>query len=304
MWAHSGWTAGFWKHPPLLPWITEAWTMFVPMSLASLSLLTAVNMTVCAWAVWRIAAMSRHAEDARIGILAILLLICVPFASVMAVKLNHNAILISIWPLTALAFLRALDQPTALRGLIFGIAAAAAVLAKYYSGLLLLGCVAASFADPLRAARFYRGPAPYVAVAVFAVADGAPRRLAARAQRLVAELCIRQRRGRHQGCPAAWPRHGDLVRDQDPAHACPHGHCRAAGMAIWRRHAHPRLVAPVRARDPAARRGALRADDRDDRGFQPAGGVRLGNAGLCLPSGGGRGASRSRCPRKRSGAGR
>jgi hypothetical protein len=54
--------------------------------------------------------------------------------------------------------------------LIFGIAAAAAVLAKYYSGLLLLGCVAASFADPLRAARFYRGPAPYVAVAVFAVA--------------------------------------------------------------------------------------------------------------------------------------
>ena len=170
MWAHSGWTAGFWKHPPLLPWITEAWTMFVPMSLASLSLLTAVNMTVCAWAVWRIAAMSRHAEDTRIGMLAILLLICVPFASVMAVKLNHNAILISIWPLTALAFLRALDQPTALRGLIFGIAAAAAVLAKYYSGLLLLGCVAASFADPLRAARFYRGPAPYVAVAVFAVA--------------------------------------------------------------------------------------------------------------------------------------
>lgn len=170
MWGHSGWALGFWKHPPFLPWIARLWFGVWPMSPLFLALLTALNMTVCAWAVWRIAALDSDGQDRRVGILAILLLASVPYATGMAVKLNHNSALISMWPLTTLAFLRALDRPTLWRGVLFGLAAAAAMLTKYYSGLLLLACVAASFAQPARALAFYRAPAPYAAVAAFAVA--------------------------------------------------------------------------------------------------------------------------------------
>ena len=170
MWGHSGWTAGFWKHPPFLPWLTRTWFAVLPMSAFSLALLTAANITVCAWAVWSIARMADDAENERRGLIALGLLMLVPFASIMAVKLNHNSILISLWPLTILAFLRALDKPAAARAILLGVLAAAAVLAKYYSLMLLAGCIAASFASPARAWRFYRSPTPYVAVAAFALA--------------------------------------------------------------------------------------------------------------------------------------
>jgi 4-amino-4-deoxy-L-arabinose transferase-like glycosyltransferase len=170
MWGHSGWAAGFWKHPPFLPWLARAWFSVLPMSAFSLAVLTAANITVCAWAVWSIARMSGDTESSTRGLIALGLLMLVPFASLMSIKLNHNSILISLWPLTTLAFLRALDKPTVARGALFGLLAAAAVLAKYYSLLLLAGCIAASFASQARAWRFYRGPAPYVAVAAFALA--------------------------------------------------------------------------------------------------------------------------------------
>jgi len=170
MWGHSGWAAGFWKHPPLLPWVTRAWFTLLPLHPTSLALLTALNLTLCAWAVSRIAAMAAVRDDRRLGVFAVLLLASVPYANGMAVKLNHNTALISLWPLTTLAFLRALDRPTVLHGALFGLAAAAAVLTKYYSGLLLVACLVASIAVPARAIRFYRSPAPYLAVAVFALA--------------------------------------------------------------------------------------------------------------------------------------
>ncbi len=170
MWGNSGWSAGFWKHPPFLPWVSRLWFEVVPMSAAGLSILTALNMTACAWAVWRIASMAGTGDDRTSGVVAVLLLAAVPYATGMAVKLNHNSALISLWPLTTLAFLRAIDRPTAIRGALFGLAAAAAMLTKYYTGLLLVACLIASFARLPRAQTFYRGPAPYVAVGVFGLA--------------------------------------------------------------------------------------------------------------------------------------
>ena len=170
MWAQSGWVAGFWKHPPFLPWLTRLWSGVMPMGPLSLSLLTALNMTMCAAAVQQIAALGDPERRGATRGLTLLLLACLPYATFMAIKLNHNTILISLWPLTTLAFLRALDKPTALRGILFGIAAAAAVLAKYYSLLLLAGCVAASVASMPRAWRFYRSAAPYMTIVAFVVA--------------------------------------------------------------------------------------------------------------------------------------
>jgi hypothetical protein len=164
MWAQAPWTFGFWKHPPMLPWLLKLWFVVLPIHPVSVAAFTGLNMAVGAWAVWRIA---RLTLDDRSAFLALALLGLLPFASVMGIKLNHNTILISLWPLTALALLRALERPTWLSGVLFGIACAAALLAKYYSGLLLVACLLAALVSPARR-RFFTAPAPYVAVATFA----------------------------------------------------------------------------------------------------------------------------------------
>jgi hypothetical protein len=162
MWSQTPWTMGFWKHPPLLPWLMKLWFTVLPIHPVSIAVLTGLNIAVGALAVWRIA---RIALDNRSAFLALSLLGLLPYLF-MAIKLNHNSILISLWPLTVLALLLALERPTWGRGIVFGAACAASMLAKYYSGLLLAGCLFASLISPSRR-RFYSGPAPYVAVATF-----------------------------------------------------------------------------------------------------------------------------------------
>jgi Dolichyl-phosphate-mannose-protein mannosyltransferase len=163
MWSQAPWTFGFWKHPPLLPWIMKLWFSVLPIHPVSIAGLTGLNLAVGAFAVWRIA---RIVLDERSAFLALALLGVLPYMF-MGIKLNHNSILISLWPLTALAFLRALEKPNWIRGILFGVACAASMLAKYYSGLLLAACLLASLFSPSRR-RFYTGLAPYIAVATFA----------------------------------------------------------------------------------------------------------------------------------------
>jgi hypothetical protein len=165
MWSQTPWTFGFWKHPPLLPWLFKLWFTVFPIHPVSIAALTGLNLAVGAFAVWRIA---RIALDERSAFLALSLLGTLPYMY-MGIKLNHNAILISLWPLTVLAFLMALERPTWIRGLLFGVACAASMLAKYYSGLLLAACLLASLVSPSRR-RFYTSLAPYVAVATFIAA--------------------------------------------------------------------------------------------------------------------------------------
>ncbi len=169
MWGHSGWAWGFWKHPPFLPWLTRIWFALAPMSATSLAVLTALNMAVGALTVWAIARMSAARVPAAkdgVALLALILLAAVPYATVMAIKLNHNTVLVSLWPLTILSFLRALDRPTMLRGVLLGAIAVCAVLAKYYSALLLGSCVVAALVTTERA-RFWRASAPYAAAITF-----------------------------------------------------------------------------------------------------------------------------------------
>ncbi len=164
MWSQTPWSLGFWKHPPLLPWLLKLWFAVLPIHPVSIAALTGLNIAVGAFAVWRIA---RIALDHRSAFLALALFGALPYVF-MGIKLNHNSILISLWPLTILTFLLALERPTWLRGVLFGAACAASMLAKYYSGLLLAACLLASLVSPSRR-RFYSGLAPYVAVLTFAV---------------------------------------------------------------------------------------------------------------------------------------
>jgi 4-amino-4-deoxy-L-arabinose transferase-like glycosyltransferase len=166
MWSQAPWTMSFWKHPPMLPWLLKLWFKVVPVHPVSLAVLTGLNLAVGAWAVWRIA---RIALDERSAFLALALLGLLPYATFMGIKLNHNSILISLWPLATLAFLLALDKPDWRRGVLFGLACAACMLAKYYSGLLLVAFVVASLVSPARW-RFFGSLAPYAALVTFAIA--------------------------------------------------------------------------------------------------------------------------------------
>ena len=86
-----------------------------------------------------------------------------PYTVWHAVKLDHNAILLSTWPLVVWAFLLSLRDPKWWRGLILGLASAAAMYAKYTSALLLVAVAVAAIVSPRRAT-YFRTAAPYVAL--------------------------------------------------------------------------------------------------------------------------------------------
>lgn len=169
MWSGLGWPLGLPKHPPLLPWLVRAMSYVVPVNWVTLALLTAGNIVLGAWAVWRIARLYLSEERAAV---ALMLYGLAPGGTFFAMKFNHNAALVSLWPLTMLAFLMCLRAKapgrSALCGVAFGALAAISMLTKYYSGVLLASCFLASVASVYRS-RFYRLPGAYVSVLVFVV---------------------------------------------------------------------------------------------------------------------------------------
>jgi hypothetical protein len=73
MWSRLGWSVALPKHPPLLPWLFRAYGLAVPLDWATLALLTAANITVGAWAVWRIATLMLSQERAAVALMLYLL---------------------------------------------------------------------------------------------------------------------------------------------------------------------------------------------------------------------------------------
>lgn len=164
MWAALEPALGYRKHPPLMPWLFKLYGLAVPLDWISLTVLAGINITVGAYAVWRIGCLVLG-EDRAPVLMAIH--IASPYATWAALKLDHNAILVSIWPLTIWAFLEAMRRPDSVRGVLLGMAGAAAMYAKYSSALLVLALGVAAVLDPRRAA-FFRSPAPWVAGALAA----------------------------------------------------------------------------------------------------------------------------------------
>lgn len=162
MWSTLELSPGYFKHPPLLPWLFKLYGVMFPLNWVTLTVLAGLNITVGAYAVWRIGCLVLG-EDRAPVLMAIH--IASPLATWSVLKLDHNAILVSLWPLVIWAFLLALRQPTAARGAVLGIAAAAALLAKYSSALLLVALGLAAVLD-CRRWIFLRSPAPWVAAAV------------------------------------------------------------------------------------------------------------------------------------------
>ena len=162
-WAQE-WELGYYKHPPFYAWVTGLWFQLLPRTDWAFYLLAATNVAIGLIGIWKLAGRFVKVE-ARL--LSVLLLTFMPYYNFMASNFNANTILLSIWPWTAYAFVRSLEMRSIAAGAGFGALAAAGLLSKYYSILLLISCFAASLAHP-QVRRYYASPAPYVAVATAA----------------------------------------------------------------------------------------------------------------------------------------
>jgi 4-amino-4-deoxy-L-arabinose transferase-like glycosyltransferase len=160
MWSTLGFELIYSRHPPLLPWIVGALNHLVTVNYVVLAALAAFNVTLAAYAVWRIACLT--VGEAR-AVLVVAIYWLSPYTVWHAMKFDHNAILLSTWPLVVWAFLLSLRDPKWWRGLILGLASAAAIYAKYTSGLLLVAVAVAAIVSPRRAT-YFRTSAPYVAL--------------------------------------------------------------------------------------------------------------------------------------------
>lgn len=162
LWGHE-FQFGYFKHPPLWAWIAGAWFEVFPRSNWAFYLLCSLNSGLAFLGVWRLYGVYAPADARRAGVL--LLLFATPFYTFLSLNFNANTILLSIWPWTAYVFARSIERSDLRYAALFGACAAAGVLSKYYSVVLLLSCLIASAVHP-NAKRYYRSFAPYLSVLV------------------------------------------------------------------------------------------------------------------------------------------
>ena len=164
-WSHHL-ALGYTKHPPLAAWIVRAWFTIFPIADWSYYLL---DMSYAAFGLWIAWHLFGRLLDADKRIAALVLLTFVPYYNFFALRFDHNAVLGPLWGATALCFFRSFATRSAPWAALAGIAAAAAMLGKYWSIFLLAGLVLAALVDARRGA-YFRSAAPWITVLVGAAA--------------------------------------------------------------------------------------------------------------------------------------
>ena len=157
---------GYPKHPPLAMAVVRAWFAVFPTADWAYYLLAMVNVGLALWIAWRLCARFLDGEKRVLGLA---LLTLVPFFNFHGLKFNVNTVLLPLWAATTLWFLRSFETRRVLDAALAGLGAAAAMYGKYWSIFLLLGLGIAALVDRRRAA-YFGSPAPWVTIAVGALA--------------------------------------------------------------------------------------------------------------------------------------
>ena len=155
----TGW--GTPKHPPFGAWLVRVWFSVFPLADWAYYLFAMAVATVALWIAWRVA---RDYLDSDRRIVGLALLTLVPFFNFHALKFNANTVMLPLWAATTALFLRSYETRRVGVAALAGLAAAAAMLGKYWSIVLLGGLGLAVLFDPRRAA-YFRSPAPWVTIA-------------------------------------------------------------------------------------------------------------------------------------------
>lgn len=150
------------KHPQMGAWIAGLWFSIFPERDWAFYLLANALIALSLWFAWRLS--ERHLSgNKRVAGLAFLML--VPFFNFFAWKYNANTILISLWAATTFFAFRSLETRSPAMAALAGLAAAAAIMGKYWSIFLLLGLGAAMLLSPARRV-YFRSAAPWITVGV------------------------------------------------------------------------------------------------------------------------------------------
>jgi len=157
---------GYGKHPPLAGWVAGLWFRLFPVAdWASYALAMATvgcGLVIC----WLI---SLRVVDRRRAFFVVLMLALYPIFNFKGFKYNPDLLQLVTLPLMVLAYLHAFERRTARAGLWLGLAAALALMTKYWV-LTMIGAVGiAALVHPDRLL-FLRSPAPWVAIVTLLVA--------------------------------------------------------------------------------------------------------------------------------------
>jgi 4-amino-4-deoxy-L-arabinose transferase-like glycosyltransferase len=157
---------GYPKHPPFAMMIVRAWFAVLPTAEWAYYLLAMATAGLALWIAWRLSARFLDGEKRVVGLA---LLTLVPFFNFHALKFNQNSVLMPLWAVTTLWFLRSFETRRVLDAALAGLGAAACMYGKYWSVFLVLGLGSAALLDCRRAA-YFRSPAPWVTIAAGALA--------------------------------------------------------------------------------------------------------------------------------------
>jgi hypothetical protein len=160
-WSHEVvWSAP--SHPPLGPWLMRLWFSLMPVADWSFYLLGITVATVALWIAWRLAARYLDPQKRVVGIL---LLTFLPFYNFHALKYNASSVLTPFWAVTTWWFLLSFETRRPGLAALAGVGAAASMLGKYWSIIMLAGLALGALSDPRRAP-YFRSAAPWITVAV------------------------------------------------------------------------------------------------------------------------------------------
>jgi len=157
---------GYPKHPPLLAFVLWGWFRIFPLADWAYILLAVVTVSIGIFLAIELCAEWLARE--KLALVPFLLAI-IPFYNFLGLKFDQNSTLIPLWALAMWAMLRALDRRHRGWAALAGIAAAAAMLVKYWSTFLLVALALAALMHPKRR-DYFRSVAPWVTAGVFLVA--------------------------------------------------------------------------------------------------------------------------------------
>jgi 4-amino-4-deoxy-L-arabinose transferase-like glycosyltransferase len=154
------------NHPPLSAWLVKAWFTIFPLADWAYYLLAITVAGLGLWIAWVLSERWLDGEKRAAGLA---LLTLVPFFNFHALRYNANSVLIPLWAATTLWFLRSFETRELASAALTGVAAACAMLGKYWSIVLIMGLVVAAVSDSRRTT-YFRSPAPWVTIAVGSLA--------------------------------------------------------------------------------------------------------------------------------------
>ncbi len=157
---------GYPKHPPLLAFVIKLWFWIFPLADWSFTLLAVATVSA---GIYIAIALNGLWLDGEKRAAVPFLLGVIPFYNFLGLKFDQNSALIPLWALAMWALMRSLDGRRAGWAVLTGLAAAAAMLTKYWSGFLLVALAFTTLVDRRRNA-YWRSPAPWISAAAFLLA--------------------------------------------------------------------------------------------------------------------------------------